>query len=88
MKKFKDKNITRSLYLLLYVISWCDRINIYFRSNSIPTAQVEKNYMDIILMNENICRPKCITSKHIGNVKQKSADKCINEYKNERNFTL
>ncbi len=31
-------------------------------------------------MNENICRPKCITSKHIDNVEQKSADKCINEY--------
>ena len=34
-EKFKDKNLTRSLYLLLYVISWCDRINIYFRSEKV-----------------------------------------------------
>jgi len=38
-------------------------------------------------MNENICRSKCITSKHIGNVEQKSVDKCINEYSYEANVT-
>lgn len=34
-----------------------------------------------ILINENICRPKCITSELIGSVEQKTADKCVHEYK-------
>lgn len=44
------------------------------------------NYI-VILMNENICRLKCITSERIGSVEQKSADKCINEYSYEANVT-
>ena len=43
------------------------------------SAVVVDNYI-VILMNENICRPKCITSERIGSVEHKSADKCINEY--------
>lgn len=35
-------------------------------------------------MNENICRPKCITSECIGSVEQKAAGKCVHEY----NITL
>lgn len=31
-------------------------------------------------MNENICRPKCITSECIGSVEQKAAGKCVHEY--------
>ena len=34
-----------------------------------------------ILDNENICRPKCITSERIGIVERKSANKYAREYK-------
>ncbi len=33
-----------------------------------------------ILMNENFCRPKSITSERMVSVEQKAADKCVHEY--------
>lgn len=39
-------------------------------------------------MNENICRPKCITSERIGNVEQKAADKCVHEYKYRKDSSV
>lgn len=50
-----------------------------------PTASLDpyseyEVYSQFILMNENICQPKGITSERIGSVEQKVADKCVHEY--------
>lgn len=40
-----------------------------------------KKKRQCMLMNENICRPECVTSERIGSVEQKTADKCVHGYK-------
>lgn len=45
----------------------------FFSAGNVPGGYV-------ILIIENICRPKCITSERIGSVEQKAANKCVHEY--------
>ena len=61
----------------MYGIFWVKNVSFMFLE---IYGTMYITFIEFILMNENICRPECITSGRIGSVEQKAAGKCIHEY--------